>query len=163
LRFEAVSGFYLLEGLLRGRFDVVSSVLTHLALPALALGLPLAAIVARVLKASIAEAMAQDYVTMAHAKGYTRWQIIAGEALRNAMVPTLNLAGVQLTFLIGGTVLIEKLFGLPGIGNMAIDAVINRDLPLIQGIVLTFAVLFIVVNLLIDVAGVWLNPRLRSH
>jgi peptide/nickel transport system permease protein len=73
----------------------------------------------------------------------------------------LTLTGVQFTFLIGGTVLIEKLFGLPGLGNMAIDAVINRDLPLIQGIVLTFAVLFIVVNLAVDLINIRLNPKLR--
>ena len=84
------------------------------------------------------------------------------EALRNALGPALTLAGVQFTFVIGGTVLIEKLFGLPGLGNLAIDAVINRDLPLIQGIVLTFAVLFIAVNLSIDVINVRLNPKLRT-
>ncbi len=81
--------------------------------------------------------------------------------MRNALGPALTLTGVQFTFLIGGTVLIERLFGLPGLGNMAIDAVINRDLPLIQGIVLTFAVLFMLVNLAVDILHTRLNPKLR--
>ena len=76
-------------------------------------------------------------------------------------MPALTLAGVQLTFLVGGTVLVEKIFSYPGIGNMAIDAVINRDLPLIQGLVLTFAVLFIAVNLLVDMSYALLEPRMR--
>ena len=163
LRFESVSGFVLAEALLRGRLDVVFSVLHHLLLPAVALALPLAAMISRVLKASLVEALAQDYILIARVKGFSRWHVIVREALRNALLPALTLTGVQFTFLIGGTVLIERIFGLPGLGNMAIDAVINRDLPLIQGIVLTFAFIFIVVNLLIDLLNVWLNPRLRTR
>jgi peptide/nickel transport system permease protein len=163
LRFESRSGFVLLESLLRGRFDVVGSVLWHLLLPALALALPLAAMIARVLKASLAEVLTQDYVLVARVKGFGPWRVLLREALRNALSPALTLAGVQFTFLIGGTVLIEKLFGLPGLGSMAIDAVTSRDLPLIQGIVLTFALIFIAVNLAVDMLNSVLNPRLRGH
>ena len=163
LRFEAASGFVIAESLLRGRFDVLGSVLWHLVLPAFALALPLAAIVARVLKASLVEVLAQDYILIARVKGFSPWQVLWREALRNALSPALTLAGVQFTFLIGGTVLIEKLFGLPGLGNMAIDAVTSRDLPLIQGIVLTFALIFIVVNLAVDALNSALNPRLRDE
>ena len=81
--------------------------------------------------------------------------------MRNAALPTLTLIGVQFTFLIGGTVIVERLFAYEGLGNMAIDAVINRDLPLIQGIVLMFACLFILVNLVVDMLYTFLNPRLR--
>jgi ABC-type dipeptide/oligopeptide/nickel transport system permease component len=161
LRFEAVTGFVLAESLARGRFDVLGSALYHLLWPALSLALPLAAMIARVLKASLVDALAQDYVLVARARGYGPWLILWREALRNALGPALTLTGVQFTFLIGGTVLIERLFGLPGLGNMAIGAVINRDLPLIQGIVLTFAALFIVVNLLIDRLNARLDPRRR--
>ena len=94
-------------------------------------------------------------------QGFSRARIVGREALRNALVPILTLAGVQLTFLVGGTALVEKIFSYPGIGNMAIDAVINRDLPLIQGLVLTFAVLFIAVNLLVDMSYALLEPRMR--
>ena len=162
LRFDSASGFVLTESLLRGRFDVFGSALYHLVWPALSLSLPLAAMIARVLKASLLDVLAQDYILIAQVKGFSPWQVLWREALRNALGPALNLAGVQFTFLIGGTVLIEKLFGLPGLGNMAIDAVINRDLPLIQGIVLTFALLFIAVNLAVDIINVRLNPKLRS-
>jgi peptide/nickel transport system permease protein len=89
-------------------------------------------------------------------------QVILKEALRNALIPAVTLTGVQLTFLIGGTVLIERIFGYPGLGNMAIDAVINRDLPLIQGIIIIFAIIFILVNFLIDLINTMLNPRLRD-
>lgn len=162
LRFDAHSGFILTESLLRGRLDVFGSALYHLAWPALSLGLPLAAMIARVLKASLLDAMAQDYVLIAQARGFSPWRVLWRDALRNALAPALTLTGVQFTFLIGGTVLIEKLFGLPGLGNLAIDAVINRDLPLIQGIVLTFAVLFIAVNLAVDTINVRLDPKQRG-
>ena len=131
-------------------------------MPALALALPLTGIVTRVLKSSLEEVMKQDFILMAHSRGQSRLRIVWSEALRNAMIPTLTLGGVQLTFLIGGTVLIEKLFSYPGIGNMAIGAVIDRDLPLIQGLVLTFAVIFIIINLLVDISYGWLNPRVRQ-
>ncbi|MDR3373974.1 MAG: ABC transporter permease, partial [Ancalomicrobiaceae bacterium] len=83
------------------------------------------------------------------------------EALRNAIGPTLALTGVQFTFLIGGTVIVERIFSYPGIGNMGVDAVINRDLPLIQGLVLMFGLIFILVNLAVDALVAFSNPRLR--
>lgn len=158
---EFSTQFYLAESLLRGEFEVLVMLLTHLVLPACALALPLMAVITRMLKASLAEAMTQDYVMVARVKGFTRGRIILREALRNAMIPAVTLTGVQFTFLVGGTVLIERIFSYPGIGNMAIGAVISRDLPLIQGLVLTFAVLFIAINLLIDLCVVMLNPRVR--
>ena len=91
--------------------------------------------------------MNQDYVTLARVKGYSRARVLLRVALRNALIPALTLTGVQFTFLVGGTVLIEYIFAYPGIGNLAIGAVIQRDLPLIQGLILTFAVLFIITNL----------------
>ena len=87
------------------------------------------------LKTSLAEQMRQDYALLARVKGFSGLQVILAEALRNARDPDCDLTGVQVTFLIGGTVLIERIFSYPGIGNIAIDAVINRDLPLIQGLV----------------------------
>lgn len=155
------TNFYLVESLLRGEFSLFLDLVEHIILPAVALALPLAAIVARVLKSSLAEAMTQDYALMAEARGFSRWHILLREALRNAAIPTVALSGVQLTFLLGGTVLIERIFSYPGIGNLAIGAVIDRDLPLIQGLILTFAVLFLVVNLLIDTTYVLLNPQVR--
>ena len=94
-------------------------------------------------------------------RGFSETQVILRDAMRNAALPTLTLVGVQFTFLIGGTVIVERLFAYGGLGNMAIDAVINRDLPLIQGIVLLFAALFVAINLLVDLSYTLLNPRLR--
>ena len=161
LGFDAASGFYLFESLLTGDFAAFRSVLSHMVLPAVALAIPLAAIIARVLKSSLQEVLTQDYILLARARGFSRLRIVLREALRNALIPTVTLSGVQFTFLIGGTVLIERIFSYPGLGNMAIEAVINRDLPLIQGIVLTFAVMFIALNLIIDSTYVLLNPRVR--
>lgn len=162
LAFDAHSGFLFAESLLRGRWDVTASVLSHALAPALALGLPVAAMVARVLKASMQEALAADYVLLARLKGLSPLRVLLAEALPNALTPTLQLSGVQFAFLLGGTVLVERLFSYPGIGSLAIQAVVARDLPLIQAIVLTFAVLFITINLLVDALTRWLNPRLRA-
>jgi ABC-type dipeptide/oligopeptide/nickel transport system permease component len=155
------TNFYLIESVLRLRFDLWADIAGHMILPALALAIPLGAIIAQLLKQSLKETMHLDYVTLARTKGYGEAWIILREALPNAVLPTLTLVGVQLTFLIGGTVIIERLFSYEGLGNMAIDAVINRDLPLIQGIVILFAVIFIGVNLLVDLSYALLNPRLR--
>ena len=154
--------FQLIESAIRFDGTVLTDLLRHMILPSMALALPFSALIARVLKASLKEELTQDYVLLARVKGFSEWRVIIGEALRNAAIPTVTLTGVQLTFLIGGTVLIERIFSYPGIGNLAIDAVINRDLPMIQGLVLVFAVLFIAINLLLDFATAALNPKL-SH
>ncbi len=158
----AGTGFMLFSNLFDGRFDIVASILTHMLAPALALALPVAAMLARVLKASMQEALASDYVMLARLKGLGGRRVLLAEALPNAVTPTLSLSAVQFAFLLGGTVLIERLFSYPGIGSLAISAVIGRDLPLIQAVVLTFALLFITINLLVDGLVVLLNPRLRS-
>ena len=155
------TNFYLFESLLRLRFDLTLDLLSHMFLPALALAIPLSAIIAQVLKQSLKETMHLDYVTLARTKGYSETRVILREALPNALLPTLTLVGVQFTFLIGGTIIIERLFSYEGLGNLAIDAVINRDLPLIQGIVILFAVIFTGVNLAVDALYAVLNPRLR--
>lgn len=153
--------FFIIEGLLRGQIYFVWDVLRHMILPALTMAFPLAAVIGRVLKSAMLDVMVQDYILLARIKGLSNLRILLQEALRNAAVPALALTGVQFTFLIGGTVITERIFSYPGIGNLAIDAVINRDLPLIQGLVLTFGIIFIIVNMLVDAATAWLNPRLR--
>jgi ABC-type dipeptide/oligopeptide/nickel transport system permease component len=155
------SNFYLIESLVTGRFDVAIALLHHMILPALALALPFAALVARILKTSLAEAEDQDYAQIARARGFSRPEILLREVLPNALIPAVALGGVQVTLLLGGTVLVERIFSYEGIGNMAIDAVINRDFPLIQGLILTFAALFIALNLAVDLLVTLLDPRLR--
>ncbi|MDR5653830.1 ABC transporter permease [Ruixingdingia sedimenti] len=155
------TNFYLFESVVRLRFDLWADIVAHMFMPAVALAIPLAAIIAQLLKQSLKETMHLDYVTLARTRGYGENHVILREALPNAVLPTLTLVGVQFTFLIGGTVIIERLFSYEGLGNMAIDAVINRDLPLIQGIVILFAVIFTAVNLVVDMMYAALNPRLR--
>jgi ABC-type dipeptide/oligopeptide/nickel transport system permease component len=156
-----VTRFYLLESVVTGRFAVAGNIARHMAMPTLALALPLAAVIVRLLKQSLKEAMVQDYVLLARIKGFTELRLVTREALRNAVGPTLALSGVQFTFLIGGTVIVERIFAYPGIGNLAIDAVINRDFPLIQGLVLLFGLIFILINIGVDATVAALNPRLR--
>jgi peptide/nickel transport system permease protein len=155
------TNFYLLESIFRLRVDLLRNILGHMLMPALALALPLAAVIAALLKGALKEAMRSDYAMLARTRGFSRTRTLLREALRNAVLPTLTLVGVQFTFLIGGTVIIERLFSYEGLGNLAIDAVVNRDLPLIQGIVLLFAVLFVAINLAVDLLYAVLNPRLR--
>ncbi len=155
------TNFYLVESLLTWRFAVAGGLLSHSILPATALALPFAAVFARVLKSSLGDAEHQDYVQMARARGYSRARVLLAEALPNAIIPTASLTGVQVTFMLAGTVLVERVFSYEGIGNMAIDAVTNRDLPLIQGIILAFAVMFVAINLTVDIGLTFLDPRLR--
>jgi len=152
--------FYLVESLVTGRLAVARDVAAHMVMPVLALALPLAAVIARVLKEALGEAMVQDYVMLARIKGMSEPRLVVQEALRNAVGPTLALTGVQFTFLLGGTVIVERIFAYPGIGNMGVDAVVNRDLPLIQGLVLLFGLLFVLVNVAVDLMVAALNPRL---
>lgn len=154
------TGFYLIESIVAGRWQAADDLIRHAILPAVALALPLAAVVTRNFKASLGEAELQDYAQIARARGFSRGAVLLHEAVPNAVISTVTLAAVQVTFLIGGTVLVERIFSYEGIGNMAIDAMTNRDLPLIQGLVLTFAVLFIALNILVDLIVVWLDPRL---
>ena len=156
-----VTPFYLLESIARLRFDLTADLLRHMLMPAMALALPLAAVISQVLKTSLKEVMQQDYVLIARTRGFSHMHVLLHEALRNAVIPSLTVVGVQFTFLIGGTVIVERLFSYEGLGNLAIDAVINRDLPLIQGIVLLFAVIFVGINLAVDLCYAALNPKLR--
>jgi ABC-type dipeptide/oligopeptide/nickel transport system permease component len=156
-----VTRFYLIESVVTGRFSDAGNILSHMIMPTLALALPLAAVIVRLLKQSLKEAMLQDYVLLARIKGFGELRLVVQEALRNAVGPTLALTGVQFTFLIGGTVIVERIFAYPGIGNLAIDAVINRDFPLIQGLVLLFGLIFILINIGVDLTVATLNPRLR--
>ena len=160
---EFSTQFYLAESILRGEIAILVDLIRHMLLPMVALALPLTAVITRTLKASLFETMTQDYILLSEIKGFSRWRILIVEALRNALIPTVALSGVQFNFLLGGTVLIERIFSYPGIGNMAIGAVIDRDLPLIQGLIITFAIIFIFSNLLIDLSYRLLNPRVANE
>jgi peptide/nickel transport system permease protein len=136
--------------------------LRSLALPAVTLGLALAAVVTRTLRSSMLEALAEDYVRTARAKGLSEGRVVRGHVLKNALIPVVTVLGLQLGTLIGGAVITEYVFALPGVGRLVVDAVFARDYPLVQGVVLLIAVGFIVSNLLVDLLYGVIDPRLRS-
>jgi peptide/nickel transport system permease protein len=137
--------------------------LRSLALPAVTLGLALAAVVTRTLRSSLLEALAEDYVRTARAKGLSEWRIIRSHVLKNALIPVVTVLGLQLGTLIGGAVITEYVFALPGVGRLVVDAVFARDYPLVQGVVLLIAIGFILSNLIVDVLYGWIDPRIRSR
>ncbi|MBC7359571.1 MAG: ABC transporter permease [Desulfacinum sp.] len=136
--------------------------LDHLIMPALTLGLSMAALEGRVLRASLLEILGQDYVRFALAKGLTGWAVMKRHVLRNALPPVVTLWGISLGHLLGGAVIVESIFSWPGLGKLAVDAVLARDVPLVQGTVLLMALVFVVATQLTDLAHRWLDPRL-SH
>jgi peptide/nickel transport system permease protein len=137
--------------------------LRSLVLPAVTLGLALAAVVTRTLRSSVLEALAEDYVRTARAKGLSEWRVIQAHVLKNALIPVITVLGLQLGTLIGGAVITEYVFALPGVGRLVVDAVFARDYPLVQGVVLLIAVGFILSNLVVDVLYGWIDPRIRSR
>src|SRR3989441_4560519 len=137
--------------------------LRSLVLPAVTLGLALAAVVTRTLRSSLLEALAEDYVRTARAKGLSEGRVVRGHVLKNALIPVVTVLGLQLGTLIGGAVITEYVFALPGVGRLVVDAVFARDYPLVQGVVLLIAVGFILSNLIVDVLYGWIDPPIRSR
>jgi peptide/nickel transport system permease protein len=137
--------------------------LRSLALPAVTLGLALAAVVTRTLRSSMLEALTEDYVRTARAKGLSEWRVVRGHVLRNALIPVVTVLGLQLGTLIGGAVITEYVFALPGVGRLVVDAVFARDYPLVQGVVLLIALGFIASNLLVDLLYGLIDPRIRHR
>ncbi|MGE5145169.1 MAG: ABC transporter permease, partial [Candidatus Eiseniibacteriota bacterium] len=132
------TGFLLLDTILSGSVRGFFDVLTHMILPTLALALALSPLIMRVLRSSLLETILEDYVTMARLRGLSERRILIRHALKNAALPTLSLIGVQAGFLFGGTLLVEVIYSYPGLGNMMVEAVRNQDLPIIQGVALTY-------------------------
>lgn len=144
-----------------GRPQVLWDSLTHIALPALALAANSAAIISRLVRASMLEVLREDFVRTAYAKGLRKGRVVVRHALRNALLPVLSVIGLRFGALLGGAVLTETIFAWPGLGQLTIAAISQRDLPLIQGIVLTFAIVFALVNLVVDLLYAAVDPRIR--
>lgn len=158
---KTITGFFLVDSLLKVDFKGFYSAFLHLILPAFSLALPLMAIVIRVIKSSLLEVVKEDYILLARVKGLSERVVIFLHALRNALIPTTTIVGVQFGFLMGGTVLVEIIYSWPGLGKMAVTAIITRDLPLIQGVVLVLAFIFVIVNLIVDLLYTFMNPKIR--
>jgi peptide/nickel transport system permease protein len=132
-----------------------------LILPALALGTAVAAFIMRMVRSSLLEVLRQDYIRTAHAKGLRERSVLYRHALKNAFIPVLTVIGIQIGYLLGGAVIIESIFSLPGMGRFLLDSISNRDYSIVQGGVLFIALVFCLVNLSVDLVYGWLDPRIR--
>ena len=133
----------------------------HLILPALALSVIFVAFIARMTRTSVLEVLGEDYVRTARAKGQTETKVLVNHALRNAAVPIITVIGFAFAILIGGVVVTESVFNIPGLGLLTVDAVLNRDFPTIQAVVLLFSFVYVLINLVIDICYTFLDPRIK--
>jgi len=133
----------------------------QLYLPAIALGLALSASLARITRSSMLEVLRQDYVRTARAKGLVERVVVIRHTLKNAMIPVVTLFAVQFGTLLGGTVVLESIFSLPGLGTLTLGSVLIKDYPVVQGLVLFFATVLVLINLLVDISYAWFDPRIR--
>jgi len=155
------TNFYVLDGLLTGEFDAAWDAVLHLILPAIALGTIPLAIIVRITRASVLEVQNADYVRTGMAKGISRQTLRSRFILRNAMLPVVTTIGLQTGLLISGAVLTETVFAFPGIGSFLARAIFTRDFPVLQGFILFIAVLYALINLLVDVSYSLIDPRVR--
>jgi peptide/nickel transport system permease protein len=158
----ALTGFLFIDTLATGRWSELASAASHILLPALSLALGLSPLVMRVLRSSLLEAAAEEYVHVARLRGLSESRILVRHMLKNAALPTVTLIGVQFGFLFGGTLLVELIYSFPGLGNLMVQAVRNHDLPLLQGVALVFCIAVLLANTIVDALYVVLNPRLRK-
>jgi ABC-type dipeptide/oligopeptide/nickel transport system permease component len=156
-----VTGFYLIDSLIAGDFEVFRAALAQLILPGLTLAIFSLAPIARMTRASMLAVLASDYVRTARASGLSAYRVIVTYAFRNAMLPVITTLGMVFSFLLGANVLVEKVFAWPGIGSFAVEALIASDYAPVQGFVLTMAVMYVVLNLLIDILYGVVDPRVR--
>ncbi len=133
----------------------------QLVLPCLTLAVTYVALLARVTRAAVSEALTEDYIRTARAKGISERAVLSHHALRNAAVPVVTVIGVSAALLLGGVVVTETVYAIPGLGQLTVDAVLNRDFPVLQGVVLFFALIYVAVNLLVDLSYLALDPRIR--
>ncbi len=135
--------------------------LRSIALPSFALGTIYAALIARITRASVLEVLTEDYIRTAHAKGLSPRVVLNRHALKNASVPIVTIIGIGIALLIGGVVVTESVFNIPGLGRLVVDSILHRDYPVIQGIILMFSGVYVVINLLVDISYTFLDPRIR--
>jgi peptide/nickel transport system permease protein len=137
--------------------------LRHLVLPTLTLALPTAAVVARLMRSSVLEKLRADYVRTAHAKGLPPRKVMGHHVMRNSLIPLVTLMGLYLGRLVGGAFIVETIFGWPGLGRLTVQAIFDRDQPVVLGAALTMAAAFLFMNFLVDVAHAWLDPRVAGE
>jgi len=139
----------------------VPEFLRHIFLPSLTLGLVYMALIARMTRASLIDVLSQDFIRTANAKGLSWFSVVLIHALRNAAVPIVTTVGAGVALLIGGVVITETVFGIPGLGRLTVDSILRRDYPIIQGVLLLFSLAYVVINLIVDTVYVMVDPRIR--
>lgn len=157
-----ITGMVTLDALLQGDWEVFRAALKRLVLPSIVLGSFAMGIIARMLRSSLLASLGDDYVRTARAKGLAERGVVAGHALRNALIPTVTVLGLTTASLLAGAVLTETIFSWPGIGSFAVAAALKLDYPALLGVTLIVAIIYVLVNLLVDLAYVILDPRIRS-
>jgi len=158
---QPVTGFVLLDSVITRNWAALADALRHLFLPAFTLGAGLMAIIARVMRASMVEVLREPYIVVARSKGLGSRTVILRHGLRNALIPTVTVVGLQTGVLLGGNMIVETVFGWPGMGRVVVDAIFSRDYPLVQGAVMLYTFIFVVANLAVDVLNTFLNPRIE--
>ncbi len=158
---QFLSNLYILNGIITGDWKLVGDALKHLILPAVALGTIPLAIIARMTRSSMLEVLKQDYIRTARAKGLRKNLVILKHALRNAMLPIVTIIGLEFGILFAGALLTESIFGLAGVGRILYEAITARDFPIIQAFTVVIATGYVVVNLLVDISYVFIDPRIR--
>ncbi|HET7343909.1 MAG TPA: ABC transporter permease [Methylomirabilota bacterium] len=151
------------DAILRGEWRTLGDALAHAVLPVVTLCFPALASILRVNRAEMLETLGQDYITTARAQGFSGFRVVTRWALRNAMIPTLSMIGLRYGWMLGGTILVETVFDWPGIGLYAVNAAVSSDFQPIMGVTLLIGLNFMLANLLVDLAYVWLDPRLRRR
>lgn len=161
--FQPITGLYVLDSVLRGNWEAFKNVLSHLVLPAVALGTIPLAIVVRMTRSSMLEVLNQDYVRTARSKGLQESRVVNKHAFRNALLPVVTVVGLSFGTLLSGAILTETVFSWPGIGRWVYDAISSRDYPIIQGGILFVAFVFVLVNLLVDLSYAFIDPRIHYN
>jgi peptide/nickel transport system permease protein len=159
--FQRVTGFMVIDSIITGNFRAFVDVMRHLILPSLALGTIPMAMIARVTRSSMLEVLRQDFIRTERAKGLSETVVIYKHAVRNAMVPVVTVIGLNFGLLLAGAILTETVFSWPGVGRLVVEAVYERDYPLVIGCILVFAIVFVVVNLITDILYTYIDPRIK--
>lgn len=157
---EVITGFFVIDSIITRNWPALVSTIEHLILPSIALGAAVAAIVARVLRSGMLETLRSDYVTLARSKGAPERTVVLKHSLRNALIPTVTVVGLQVGVLLGGNMIVETVFSWPGLGSLVVNAIFNRDFPLIQASVMIYALIFVAANLMVDILYTYLNPKI---
>ncbi|MGD2159231.1 MAG: ABC transporter permease, partial [Anaerolineales bacterium] len=161
IELQTITNLYVLDSILTLNGTALLNALHHLALPSFALATIPTAFIARITRSAMLEVLGEDYIRTARAKGLQESLVVVRHALKNAMLPVVTVIGLQVGLLLAGAILTETIFAWPGMGRWVVNAIVARNFPVVQAAVLVFALIFVFVNILVDVSYAWFNPRIR--